>query len=127
MMTFETDEGKRREKRAIETFVKIFDGSFFKLDQNDIDYKIFDSNKQLIAYVEVVPRVRTMIESYPLSITIGKLSKLNDKRLNPTIIWSCEDGIIYGKIDKLKGIIKYDKDLTAYFEKQKSLKYVRYF
>jgi hypothetical protein len=60
-----------------------------------------------------------------------------DKRLNPVMIWSCEDGIIYGKIDKLKGEIKWggrpsrdnssnDDELMIYYDKQKALKYIRF-
>ena len=41
-MTFETEEDLRREKKAIETFVNTFGGSYKKLDPQDIDYKIFN-------------------------------------------------------------------------------------
>jgi hypothetical protein len=78
-----------------------------------------------------------MNDAYPLPISIRKLSKLADKRLNPIIIWACEDGIIYGRPDKLKGIIQYggrpnregalnDNEIMAYYSKQKDLKYIRY-
>lgn len=136
-MTFETEQDLKREHKAIETFVNTFGGSFQKLDPHDIDYKVFDKNKNLIAYVEVKGRVRTMHNAYPLPIAARKLVKLADKRLNPVVIWACEDGIIYGKIDKLKGEIKWggrtprdnsfnDAELMVYYEKQKTLKYVRF-
>jgi hypothetical protein len=62
---------------------------------------------------------------------------LVDKRLAPVVIWACEDGIIYGKANKLKGEIKWggrtprehsvnDNELMVYYDKQKELKYVRY-
>lgn len=136
-MTFETEQDLIREKKAIEAFVNLFGGSYKKLDPNDIDYKVFDKSGQLIAYAEVKGRIRTMRSAYPLPVAARKLVKLTDKRLVPVIIWACEDGIIYGKVNKLKGEIKWgvraprdnsfnDSELMVYYDKQKELKYVRY-
>lgn len=132
-MTFETEQDLIREKKAIQTFVNIFAGSFKKLDPQDIDYKVFDKDGNLIAYAEVKGRIRAIYNAYPLLIEAKKLVKLIDKRLPPIVIWSCEDGIIYGKANKLKGEIKwaqdnsfYDSELMVYYDKQKELKYVRY-
>lgn len=136
-MTFETEQDLKREQRAIELFVSIFGGSYKKLDPHDIDYKVFNKNGELIAYVEVKGRIRTMNSAYPLPIAVRKLVKLIDKRLNPVVIWSCEDGIIYGQADKLVGEIKWggrsprkgstnDTELMAYYEKQGAFKYVRF-
>ena len=136
-MTFETEQDLRREHKAIETFVNTFGGSFQKLDPYDIDYKVFDKQGKLIAYAEVKGRIKTMHNAYPLPVSARKAVKLTDKRLNPVMIWSCEDGIIYGKVDKLKGEIKWggrplrddsfnDNELMIYYEKQKSLKYIRF-
>ena len=137
MTTFETEIDLIREKKAIELFVSIFGGSFKKLDPNDIDYKVFDKNKNLIAYAEVKGRIRTMRTAYPLPISAKKLVKLIDKRLAPVLIWACEDGIIYGKANKLQGDIKWggrpprdgsvnDAEMMVYYDKQKELKYIRY-
>lgn len=136
-MIFETEQDLIREKKAIEIFVNIFGGSYQKLDPRDIDYKIFDKDKNLIAYAEVKGRIRTMSNAYPLPISARKVVKLTDKRLNPVVIWACEDGIIYGKVNNLKGEIKFggrptrensfdDSELMIYYDKQKELKYVRY-
>jgi len=136
-MTFETEQDLIREKKAIQTFVNMFGGSFKKLDPHDIDYKVFDKEGNLIAYVEVKGRIKTMYNAYPLPVAARKLVKLTDKRLAPVIVWACEDGIIYGKVDKLKGDIRWggraprdnsfnDSELMVYYEKQKELKYVRY-
>ena len=136
-MTFESEEDKRREKKAIDTFVAIFGGSYEKLGPHDVDYKVFDKNKKLIAYVEVKGRIRTMRDAYPLPIAIRKIHKLSEKRLNPVVIWSCEDGIIYGKIFSLYGVIREGgrpwregsvnhKELMAYYDKQKEFKYIRF-
>lgn len=127
MTTFETEEEKRIQKKAIEVFVNTFGGTYQKLDASDVDYKIFDKNKNLIAYAEISGRVRTIRNAYPLPISAKKLVKLIDKRLAPVIIWSCEDGIIYGKADKLVGDIKFDGDeMMVYYDKQRSFKYIRF-
>lgn len=136
-MIFETETDLLREKKAIELFVSIFGGSFQKLDPNDIDFKVFDKDKNLISYVEVKGRVRSIRDAYPLPISAKKLVKLIDKRLSPVIIWACDDGIIYGKANNLYGDIKRggrsprvgsvnDEELMVYYDKQKELKYVRY-
>ena len=136
-MIFEREEDLLREKKAIETFVKTFGGSYQKLDPFDIDYKIFDENKKVIGYAEVKGRIRTMRDAYPLPISAHKVIKLIDKRLNPLIIWACEDGIIYGKANNLIGEIKWggrtprngsanDEEMMIYFDKQKEFKYIRF-
>lgn len=135
--SFETEEDIVQEKKAIQRFVSIFKGGYEKLSPEDIDYKVFDKNKNLIAYVEVNRRLKNMSNAYPLPIPVLKLTKLWAKRLNPTIIWSCDDGIIYGKLKELQGSIRigtikpksgvtHDIDLVAYYDKQKALKYVRF-
>jgi len=127
MTTFETEEEKRIQKKAIEVFVNTFGGTYQKLDASDVDYKIFDKNKNLIAYAEISGRIRTIRNAYPLPVSAKKLVKLIDKRLAPVIIWSCEDGIIYGKADKLVGDIKFDGDeMMVYYDKQRSFKYIRF-
>lgn len=137
MTIFETEQDLIREKKAIELFVSIFNGSYKKLDPFDVDYKIFDKDNNLIAYAEVKGRIRSMRDAYPLPIAARKVVKLMDKRLNPVIIWSCEDGIIYGKPTDLIGEIRYggraprkgssnDEELMIYYEKQKEFKYVRF-
>lgn len=136
-MIFETETDLLREKKAIETFVKTFGGSYQKLDPFDIDYKIFDKNNKVIGYAEVKGRIRTMHDAYPLPISAHKIIKLIDKRLNPLIIWACEDGIIYGRPEQLVGQIRQggrppregavsDIELMVYYDKQKALKYVRF-
>ena len=123
-----------KKKKAIDTFVSIFGGSYQNLGPSDIDYKIFDKNGELIAYAEVVVRVRTIYNAYPIPVEAKRLVKLIDKRLSPVLIWACEDGIIYGKADKLKGVIKFteqenssvNSELIVYYDKVKELKYVRF-
>lgn len=126
-----------RKEKAIGTFIKTFGGSYQKLVSPDIDYKVYDSSKNLIAYVEVVIRNRVIREAYPLYIEASRLIKLTDKRLNPVIIWACEDGLIYGKVKDLHGEIRWgglpprpesnnNNELICYYVKQKHCKYIKY-
>jgi hypothetical protein len=135
--SFETEQDLIRERKAVERFVSIFKGGFEKLSPDDIDYKIFDKKGTLIAYVEVKGRLKNISRAYPLPISIFKVTKLWAKRLNPTVIWACDDGIIYGKLKELHGTVcvggrkprdgsPYDIELMVYYDKQKALKYIRY-
>jgi hypothetical protein len=137
MTIFETETDLLREKKAIDLFVNIFGGSYKKLDPQDVDYKIFDKDNNLIAYAEVKGRLRSMKLSYPLPVSARKLVKLIDKRITPVLIWACDDGIIYAQANKLTGEVKWggrpprdgsfsDSELMVYYDKQKDFKYVRH-
>lgn len=130
MTIFETEEELRRERKAIELFVKIFNGTYKKLDPNDVDYKIFDKANNLIAYAEVSKRFSSISTAYPLQVPANKVVKLTDKKITPVVIWACDDGIIYAVATNVKGQIKcVDRDridLTILYDKQKGFKYVRY-
>jgi hypothetical protein len=131
-MTFETDNDLRIQKKAITLFVSMFDGTFQKLDPLDVDYKVFDSSGSLIAYAEIRVRVRTMTNAYPLPVSARKITKLMDKRISSVVIWACDDGIIYGKPNRLVGQVMWgkknspDEELMIYYDKQKEFKYVRF-
>lgn len=131
---FQTDNDLIRERNAMKAFAKKFNLLYKKLDDFDIDFAIYNLQNTLIGYVEVKGRNKKISESYPLPISIRKISKLHDKKLNPIVIWSCFDGIIYGKLNKLVGVVKYggmieqregsanDQELMAYYDRQTDLK-----
>ena len=136
-MRFESNTDLEREKKAIQKFVSRFKGSYKKLDPNDIDYRVFDDKGKLIAYAEVKGRYRSIANAYPLPIAARKVVKLCDKRLNPVIIWACDDGIIYGKPTHLHGQVRWggrkpregavnDEELMLYYDKQEEFRYFRY-
>jgi hypothetical protein len=136
-MIFETEQDRLRELKAIELYTKVFGGKAVKLGAMDIDFKIVDDNNIPLAYVEVKGRNRTMRNAYPLPVAVKKVANLMAKRHNPMIIWACEDGIIYGKVEELEGVVKYggmqprvgaanDLEMMCYFDKQKGLRYIRY-
>jgi len=137
-MRFESNQDLEREKKAIEKFVNRFNGSYKKLDPNDVDYRVFDEKGKLIAYAEVKGRYRTISNAYPLPVAARKVVKLCDKRLNPVMIWACDDGIIYGKPTHLEGVVKWggrkpregavnDTELMVYYDKQKEFRYIKYY
>ena len=137
-MRFEKASDLQRERKAIEKFTSKFNGTYKKLDPNDIDYRVFDSKGNLIAYAEVKGRLRSLSSAYPLPIAARKVVKLCDKRLNPVIIWACDDGIIYGKPTEIQGSVRWggrkpregavnDEELMIYYEKQKGFRYYKYY
>jgi hypothetical protein len=137
-MRFENDKDLSREKKAIDFFVNRFEGSYKKLDPNDVDYRVYDKIGKLIAYAEVKGRYRTLEEAYPLPVAARKVVKLCDKRLNPVIIWACDDGIIYGKPTEIKGEVRWggrkpregavnDQELMIYYPKQKTFRYFKFY
>ena len=78
-MRFETTADIERERKAIKAFVRIFKGSFEKLGDNDIDYKIFNEAGELIGYTEIKGRHCNMNKAFPLPVAARKLVKLSDK------------------------------------------------
>ena len=137
-MIFERQEDLDREEKAIKKFVSLFSGTYKKLTQFDLDFEIFLDGK-FICFAEVKGRKgRYMDTSYPLPIAIKKLVKIQEKRSNCVLIWSCIDGIVYGKYRRLKGDISFggmitpregstnDRELMAYYEKQEELKTLKY-
>jgi len=83
-------------------------------------------------------RLRSLSSAYPLPIAARKVVKLCDKRLNPVIIWACDDGIIYGKPTEIKGSVRWggrkpregavnDEELMIYYDKQKGFRYYKYY
>lgn len=126
-MIAETNEDRSREKKAIVKFVERFSGVFKKLAPNDIDYRVFDKDNNLIAYAEVTPVYKPLSQSYPLPIEARKVVKVCDKILNPVMIWACDDGIVYAKPSEVKGeAVWQDNQVVILYHKQPGTKYIRY-
>jgi hypothetical protein len=130
------EEVKKRKQKAIETFIATFGGTYQPQIKGDIDYKLFRDG-ELIAYVEVTPRYKTIATAYPLLLPTARALKLADKRLNPVVMWACDDGVIYAKLKDLTGEIKWGSllphldfaehgELMCYYAKQKHFKYIKY-
>ena len=96
-------------KKAIGAFVNVFGGSVELLSPSDVFCRVYDKDKTPIAYIDVVIVRRNMVGSYPLKVTIAQLMKLAAKRLNPTIMWVFNDGLIYCKMKNISGEISFGK------------------
>jgi len=113
---------------AIKKFVERFKGSYKKIGINDVDYRVFDSANNLIAYAEVILLDETINTAYPLEVKANNVVRVCNKRLNPVIIWSCADGLIYGKPNEIIGQVSWkDNELVLTYPKQKSLRYIKYY
>lgn len=134
-MRFETQKDIQRETKAIECFCKEYDCDYYKLGKWEVDYKITKHN--LITYAEVKGRKKDIIDSYPLPLSIRKVYKLMKKCNDPVIIWACNNGILYAKLTNLIGEIKLggrkprqgssnDVEIMAYYQKQDSIKEIKY-
>lgn len=136
-MRFETEEDKARELKAITKYISVIGGSYEKLGDNDIDFRVYDKNNRLSGYVEVKGCLKEIKDAYPLKVSARKIVKLSDKRLKPVIIWACLDGIVYAEVKKLNGRVRWggreqraksshDQEVMLYFEKQSCMKYIKY-
>jgi|TARA_R110002020_G_scaffold22078_4_gene74732 hypothetical protein len=139
---FEENHNLDRENKAKDKFLSLHPklSHAKKLGPNDIDFQLF-SGEELVGFAEVKGRHKLMSEAYPLPIAIRKLNKLQGEqlpRVKPSvIIWACDDGIIYGKTHKIKGVIKYggrkpregsvnDQELMAFYPEQDNLSNEKY-
>ena len=138
-MRFEKQTDLQREKKAIQLFVGSFNGSYIKLGGNDIDFTILKKDGTVIGYAEVKGRNREIEDAFPLPVAARKIVKLMDKskKVEPVIIWACLDGIIYGKIKELGGVLKVggrkprehaanDIEAMVYYYETADLKKIKY-
>ena len=138
-MRFEKQTDLQREMKAIKVFTDSFKGGFIKLGQNDIDFRVLDADHTVIAYAEVKGRNKTMQDAFPLPIAARKIVKLIDqaKTVEPIVIWACLDGVIYGRIKHLSGVLKIggrkprehaanDIEAMVYYYETADLKKIKY-
>ena len=127
MTPFNQPEQERLKQKGIESFTAVKGWTFRPLDPLDVSYRLFNDNDEVIGYAEVIPLVRPIRMAYPLPFRIDKLVKLIDKRLNPFLVWSCEDGIMYAKAADVTGIFRFKSTMFhGYLDKQSAIKYIRY-
>jgi hypothetical protein len=137
MKRFETQDNIDREDRAIKKFCEIFKGSSRKLGPNDIDFRLYDRDGHVLGYAEVKGRHMPMRSAFPLPVGASKVVKLCEKRVNPVIIWACDDGIIYGKPMEIEGRAVWggrkprpgavnDQRLMIYYKEQENLTHIPY-
>lgn len=128
---FETDKDLTREEAAIKLLCDKGNAKYYKLDENDVDFRV--ESEQKTYYVEVKGRNRNEQECYPLPLAARKMVKLCDKQAPAVIVWDCLDAIIYGNVKEIQSIAKYggrkprqgscnDEEYMLYFNKQEGLK-----
>lgn len=129
---FETEQDLKREIKAVKLFCSKYDFIFIKQGKNDYDFKIYNDKNKFIFNLEIKGRLKNIKDAYPLPIAVRKLLKMSDTRQKNVILWACNDGIIYSRLEKLNGIIKIggrkprknsvnDIELMAYFDPSESL------
>ncbi len=124
---FEQDQDIKKEKKAIELYLRRLGGSYKKLSKDDVDFRIQGENGAVIGYAEVKVLDTEMKDSFPLMVEARKIIKLRDKRLHAVMIWSCIDGIYYLPIEGLVGraLWSEEEELMLSFDNKKLFKYVR--
>ena len=131
-----SDELQKRKHKAIETFIATFGGSYQLIKNSDVEYKLIRDG-QVMAYAEITPRMRNVSDAYPLIIPTTRIVKLAEKRLNPLLIWACDDGLIYARLKDVECQTKWGSflphldlaehgELMCYYTKQKHFKYIKY-
>jgi hypothetical protein len=127
LMIFEKDQDIKKEKKAIELYLRRLGGSYKKLSPDDVDFRITGDSGGVVGYAEVKVLETEMKDSFPLTAEARKIIKLRDKRLHAVMIWSCIDGIYYSPIEGLVGKTKWSEEgeLVLSFDNKKIFKYVR--
>ena len=133
---FESQKDLERETKAVTLFCDEYGLTFEKLSPNDIDFKIYKDGK-FVFYLEVKGRIRTLQECFPLPIAVRKLLKMTDKKQSGVILWACLDGIVFSRVENLRGEIKVggrmkrdgsanDIELMAYYNNSSNFKFLHY-
>jgi len=134
---FETRKDRVREEKAMKAFCSLYGGRYVKLGEWDIDFRYIGEDNKTKAFIEVKGRLRPMAEAFPLPVAARKLIKLADKEMNPMLMWACEDGVIYGRLEDINGITRWggrkarkeatnDQEVMCYYSEQAGLKMIRY-
>ena len=131
---FEEQPDRERELKAVTKFCSLFDLSFEKLDQFNIDFAIKNKRGEVVSLAEVKGRRYDIFMGDYFIVAMRKVFKLS-KEKEPVLIWACADGIVFGKVKDLHGLIQWggrtteregainDQELMVYYPRQENLKY----
>jgi len=124
---FEQDQDIKKEKTAMDLYLRRLGGTYRKLGTDDVDFRIQGETGAVVGYAEVKVLDTEMKDSFPLMVEARKIIKLRDKRLHAVMIWSCIDGIYYLPIEGLVGraLWSEEEELMLSFDNKKLFKYVR--
>lgn len=131
-----TKELESRRRVAIETYCDSM-GYGFTVNVNDgVNYKITDGDNMTVGYAIVKARYKSVARANPVFVSARSLFKLIETKLEPVIIWSCNDGILYGDPRKLAGDIVYgdfshdeelaNESMVVFYRNTRALKRVMY-
>ena len=134
MPRFEKPEHIKKEKEAIEKYIKYhqsYDFKYFKLGDWDIDFALTKGN-DIVAYVEIKGRNKNIADAFPLPVALRKVAKLQERNETSIIIWNCYDGIIFGLVKQIQGNLRWggrdpryqstnDEEMMIYYDDQKNL------
>jgi hypothetical protein len=133
---FESQKDLDRESKAVKLFCNEYNLTSEKLSPNNIDFKIYKDGKFLF-YLEVKGRMRNLQDCFPLPIAVRKLLKMTDKKQDGVILWACLDGIVFSRVENLKGEIRIggrirregsanDIELMSYYNNSSNFKFLQY-
>ena len=110
-MKFENKENKLREQETLKTFANNFGLTFAKHPEYaHIDAALYN-NGSLIGFAEVKGVHKSIEDSNDVIVSMRKIIRAQalqiDSRLPVAIIWAFNDGIVYERINNLKGIFYY--------------------
>jgi hypothetical protein len=116
----------------IKKFCSEFSLSYRGLDDRDVDFVLLNNKGVTIAFANVnVVDDDGAHSSSLFEATLTSISKLQDKRLSPIVIWGFNDGIVFSKLMKLSGAVYCSKnhfgsdELMVRYDRQESMKCLR--
>jgi ADP-heptose:LPS heptosyltransferase len=110
-MKFERKENKKREKETLKTFCNHFELTFAKHPEYaHIDAVLYSKGK-ITGFAEVKGVHKSIEKAYDVIVSMRKMVRAQKLQVNSgkpvVIIWAFNDGIVYERINNLKGIFYY--------------------
>ena len=110
-MKFEKKENKKREKETLKTFCNHFELTFAKHPEYaHIDAVLYSKGK-ITGFAEVKGVHKSIVKAYDVIVSMRKMVRAQKLQVNSgkpvIIIWAFNDGIVYERINNLKGIFYY--------------------
>ena len=110
-MKFERKENKKREIETLKTFCNHFELTFAKHPEYaHIDAALYSKGK-ITGFAEVKGVHKSIEKAYDVIVSMRKMVRAQKLQVNSgkpvVIIWAFNDGIVYERINNLKGIFYY--------------------
>jgi hypothetical protein len=110
-MKFENKENKLREKETLKTFCDHFEMTFAKHPEYaHIDAVLYNKGR-ITGFAEVKGVHKSITNSNDVIVSMRKIIRAQalqiDSGLPVAIIWAFDDGLVYERVNNLKGIFYY--------------------